>query len=137
MLDADPVRKLYGTDALQAWMQERSDAAIEALSGSHFDISERVRRLECRIAPTHTGVIYYTGPSDDFSRPGRMWWSVPDGVTEFSTWRELTTVYHEGVPGHHLQVAQAVECKQMLNQWRRLAAWVSGHGEGWRCTPSG
>jgi uncharacterized protein (DUF885 family) len=131
VLDADPVRKLRGTDQLQAWMQERADAAIEALAGSHFEISEQVRRLECRIAPTHTGVIYYTGPSDDFSRPGRMWWSVPAGVTEFSTWRELTTVYHEGVPGHHLQVAQAVACKQLLNQWRRLAAWVSGHGEGW------
>jgi uncharacterized protein (DUF885 family) len=131
ILDADPVRKLYGTDQLQAWMQERADAAIEALGKTHFEISEQVRRLECRIAPTHTGVIYYTGPSDDFSRPGRMWWSVPAGVTEFSTWRELTTVYHEGVPGHHLQVAQSVECKQLLNRWRRLASWVSGHGEGW------
>jgi uncharacterized protein (DUF885 family) len=60
-----------------------------------------------------------------------MWWSVPAGVTEFSTWRELTTVYHEGVPGHHLQVAQAVECRHLLNRWRRLASWVSGHGEGW------
>ncbi len=131
LLDADPVRKLYGTEQLQAWMQERADAAIEALGRDHFEISEQVRRLECRIAPTHTGVIYYTGPSDDFSRPGRMWWSVPAGVTEFSTWRELTTVYHEGVPGHHLQVAQAVECKGSLNRWRRLASWVSGHGEGW------
>ncbi|MDQ1722688.1 MAG: hypothetical protein QOI26_2422, partial [Pseudonocardiales bacterium] len=131
ILDADPVRTLRGTEQLQTWMQERADAAIEALAGSHFEISEQVRRLECRIAPTHTGVIYYTGPSDDFSRPGRMWWSVPAGVTEFSTWRELTTVYHEGVPGHHLQVAQAVESKQLLNRWRRLASWVSGHGEGW------
>lgn len=131
VLDADPVRKLRGTQQLQAWMQERSDAAIEALAGSHFEISERLRRLECRIAPTHTGVIYYSGPSDDFSRPGRMWWSVPAGVTEFATWRELTTVYHEGVPGHHLQIAQAVECKDSLNRWRRLASWVSGHGEGW------
>jgi len=131
VLDADPVRKLYGTDQLRAWMQERADAAIEALGQSHFEISEQVRRLECRIAPTHTGVIYYTGPSDDFSRPGRMWWSVPAGVSEFSTWRELTTVYHEGVPGHHLQVAQSVECKHLLNRWRRLASWVSGHGEGW------
>ncbi|MEO6503683.1 MAG: DUF885 domain-containing protein [Jatrophihabitantaceae bacterium] len=131
VLDADPVRKLRGTQQLQAWMQERSDAAIEALAGSHFEISEQLRRLECRIAPTHTGVIYYSGPSDDFSRPGRMWWSVPAGVTEFATWRELTTVYHEGVPGHHLQIARAVECKDLLNRWRRLASWVSGHGEGW------
>jgi uncharacterized protein (DUF885 family) len=131
ILESDPLRRLHGTDALQAWMQEQSDAAIEALSGTHFDIPEPVRRLECKIAPTNTGVIYYTGPSDDFARPGRMWWSVPPGVTEFSTWRELTTVYHEGVPGHHLQIAQTVYRKDLLNSWRRLGSWTSGHGEGW------
>ena len=38
-----------------------------------------MKTLECRIAPTDEGGIYYTGPSDDFSRPGRMWWSVPAG----------------------------------------------------------
>ena len=130
-LDTDSSRHLEGKDALQAWMQERSDAAIHALADVHFDIPEPIRRLECRIAPTHTGVIYYTGPSDDFSRPGRMWWSVPPGVTEFSTWRELTTVYHEGVPGHHLQIAQTVYRRELLNSWRRLASWTSGHGEGW------
>ena len=130
-LDADPTRKLHGTDALQAWMQETSDAAIRDLDGVHFDISDRMRTLECRIAPTQSGGIYYTGPTDDFSRPGRMWWSVPAGVTEFDTWREKTTVYHEGVPGHHLQVARAVENSGQLNQWRRLACWMSGHGEGW------
>jgi uncharacterized protein (DUF885 family) len=130
-LDDDPARRLEGTDALQAWMQGLSDAAIDALSDKHFDVPEPVRRLECRIAPTREGGIYYTGPSDDFSRPGRMWWSVPEDVTWFSTWRETTTVYHEGVPGHHLQVAQTVYRRQLLNRWRRLGCWVSGHGEGW------
>ncbi|UZN04427.1 DUF885 domain-containing protein [Cellulomonas sp. S1-8] len=131
LLDADPARRLADTDALRAWMQATSDAAIEALDGTHFDIPAPVRTLECRIAPSHTGAIYYTGPSDDFSRPGRMWWSVPPDVTSFSTWRERTTVYHEGVPGHHLQIAQAVYERATLNSWRRLAAWTSGHGEGW------
>ena len=130
-LDADPARQLHGTDALQAWMQETSDRAVAELADTHFDIPEPVRRLECRIAPTQTGGIYYTGPSADFSRPGRMWWSVPPGVTEFATWRELTTVYHEGVPGHHLQIAQTAYRADLLNTWRRLACWVSGHGEGW------
>ena len=130
-LDADPARTLHGTQALRAWMQETSDAAIAALDGVHFDIAEPLRHLECRIAPTQTGGIYYTGPSDDFSRPGRMWWSVPAGVTTFNTWREKTTVYHEGVPGHHLQIAEAVRIRDTLNAWRRLGCWVSGHGEGW------
>ena len=131
LLDDDPARKLIGTEALRTWMQETSDAAIRDLGATHFDIPERVRTIECMIAPTQTGGIYYTPPSDDFSRPGRMWWSVPAGVTEFNTWREKTTVYHEGVPGHHLQVGQAVDARETLNSWRRLACWVSGHGEGW------
>lgn len=130
-LEADTARKLVGTDALQRWMQETSDRAVAELAASHFDIPEAIRTIECMIAPTQEGGIYYTGPTDDFSRPGRMWWSVPEGVTEFDTWRELTTVYHEGVPGHHLQIAQAVYNRSELNSWRRLLAGTSGHAEGW------
>ncbi|MEJ1230583.1 MAG: DUF885 domain-containing protein [Galbitalea sp.] len=130
-LSDDPSRKLRGTDALREWMQRTSDHAIEELGKSHFDIPKEIRTLECMIAPNHTGIIYYTGPTDDFSRPGRMWWSVPEGVTEFDTWRELTTVYHEGVPGHHLQIAQAVYNRATLNSYRRLLAGTSGHAEGW------
>ncbi|WP_405216835.1 DUF885 domain-containing protein [Agrococcus sp. Ld7] len=130
-LDGDESRKLHGTDALRAWMQRTSDRAIEELGRTHFDIAEPIKALECMIAPTETGGIYYTGPADDFSRPGRMWWSVPKGVTEFDTWRELTTVYHEGVPGHHLQIAQQTYNRGELNLWRRASAGTSGHAEGW------
>ena len=130
-LENDPTTKLHGTEELQKWMQRLSDKAIEDLGKTHFDIAEPLRKLECMIAPTKHGGIYYTGPSDDFSRPGRMWWSVPEGVESFDTWRETTTVYHEGVPGHHLQVAQATYIRETLNDWRRLASWTSGHGEGW------
>jgi uncharacterized protein (DUF885 family) len=131
ILDADPRYQLHGTDELRTWMQGKADEVIGNLAGTHFDIPEPVRTIECLIAPTQTGGIYYTGPSEDFSRPGRMWWSVPKGITEFGTWRELTTVYHEGVPGHHLQVAQTVFRSELLNRWRRMDAWTSGHGEGW------
>lgn len=130
-LEKDESRKLRGTQALQEWMQRTSDKAVEELGRTHFDIAEPIRRLECMIAPTNEGGIYYTGPTDDFSRPGRMWWSVPEGVDTFDTWRELTTVYHEGVPGHHLQIAQAVYNRAELNAWRRLLAGTSGHAEGW------
>ncbi|MGK3952969.1 DUF885 domain-containing protein [Microbacterium sp. I2] len=130
-LEQDASRKLHGTEALQKWMQETSDRAVAELGRTHFDIPEPIRRLECMIAPTKEGGIYYTGPTDDFSRPGRMWWSVPEGVEDFDTWRELTTVYHEGVPGHHLQIAQAVYNRAQLNSYRRLLGGTSGHAEGW------
>jgi uncharacterized protein (DUF885 family) len=130
-LDKDASRKLHGTEDLQRWMQALSDKAVSELAAEYFDIPDPVRDLECMIAPTQEGGIYYTGPSDDFSRPGRMWWSVPEGVTEFDTWRETTTVYHEGVPGHHLQIGQAVYNSATLNTWRRQLAGTSGHAEGW------
>ncbi|MBL0704372.1 DUF885 domain-containing protein [Sinomonas sp. JC656] len=131
LLNADPARQLHGTDALKAWMQGLSDRAVAGLAGTHFEIAEPMRRLECMIAPTQDGGIYYTAPSDDFSRPGRMWWSVPEGEDTFTTWAETSTVYHEGVPGHHLQCATAVYRRELLNDWRRNICWVSGHGEGW------
>lgn len=131
LLNNDPARQLKGTDALQAWMQELSDKAVAELAGVHFDIPDIMKTLECRIAPTDEGGIYYTGPSDDFSRPGRMWWSVPAGEDTFTTWAETTTVFHEGVPGHHLQVATATYRRELLNKWRRNVCWTSGHGEGW------
>ena len=130
VLDADPAYQIHGTDALREWMQSKADEAMANLGDTHVNIPEPARRVEGMIAPTHDGGVYYTGPSDDFSRPGRMWWAVPEGVTGFTTWRELTTVYHEGVPGHHLQISSAIAQKDTLNSWRRFAG-QSGPIEGW------
>ena len=130
-LEADPARRITGRDALRNWMQGVADAAITELDGTHFDIPVPARRIEAMIAPTSDGGIYYTGPSEDGSRPGRMWWALADGVQDFSTWKEVTTIYHEGVPGHHLQTAIAAFGPGRLNRWQRLMCWVSGHGEGW------
>ncbi|MBB3661155.1 uncharacterized protein (DUF885 family) [Prauserella sediminis] len=130
-LDADPKYRVTGQRALREWMQNLSDEALRSLRGTHFDIPDELMALDCRIAPPGGGVgAYYNGPSEDFSRPGTMWWSVPPGKEDFSTWREVTTVYHEGVPGHHLQIATSV-AEQSLNRFQRLMAFTSGHAEGW------
>ncbi|HJG43343.1 DUF885 domain-containing protein [Corynebacterium phoceense] len=121
---------LHGREELVAWMQATADRVIAELNGTEFDIPEQAQSIECLIDPAGTGGIFYTGPSEDFSRPGRMWWSVPAGQDTFHTWQELTTVHHEGVPGHHLQVSAAL-LQDDLNLWRRAACWNSGHGEGW------
>lgn len=130
-LDADPRRRILGKEAFRDWMQALADKAVSELDGTHFDIPEKMRRLECMIAPTSDGAIYYTAPSEDFSRPGRMWWAVPDGQTSFATWQEVTTVYHEGVPGHHLQIGTVQLRSELLNRWQRLLSFCSGHSEGW------
>lgn len=131
-LDRDPAHQLAGVDALQAWMQELSDRAVAELGRTHFDIPQPIRQLECLIAPPG-GIVgaYYTGPSDDLTRPGRMWWGVEPGREVFNTWRETSIVYHEGVPGHHLQIATSVYRRDTLNDFRRLMADYSAHAEGW------
>jgi len=60
-----------------------------------------------------------------------MWWAVEPGREVFSTWRETTVVYHEGVPGHHLQIGTAVIGKDRLNDFQRLLSDTSGYSEGW------
>lgn len=130
-LDADPARDCGSREAFQAWMQERSDTVLADFDGVHFDIAEPIRTLQCKVAPVNDGGAWYTPPTEDFSRPGTMWFSFTDDHERYSTWRETTTVFHEGVPGHHLQCAQAVHRADLLNRWQRLLCWVSGHGEGW------
>ncbi len=130
-LEADPDRLIEGVDAFQAWNQELIDATISSLDGVHFDIAEPIRRCEARIAPPGgAAAMYYTPPSEDFSRPGRTWYPTL-GKTRFPLWREVSICYHEGVPGHHLQVAQVLYRKDRLTRFQRLAAFTSGHGEGW------
>ena len=80
--------------------------------------------------PGGAAAMYYTGPSEDFSRPGRTWYPTM-GKTRFPLWREVSICYHEGVPGHHLQVAQVRYLSDRLNRFQRLAGFTSGHGEGW------
>ena len=130
-LDQDSARRIAGAEAFRSWMQDLADQAVANLAGKHFDIPDPVKRIECCIAPTHDGSIYYTDPAEDFSRPGQMWWAVPEGIDTFSTWKEVTTVYHEGVPGHHLQIAQNAYRSELLNRWQRKLFFCSGHGEGW------
>jgi uncharacterized protein (DUF885 family) len=130
-LDEDPERRIAGAAAFRDWMQQLADHAVSELAGQHFDIPDPIKTIECCIAPTHEGVIYYTDPAEDFSRPGRMWWAVPPGIDVFSTWKEVTTVYHEGVPGHHLQIGQNAYRSDLLNRWQRKLCFCSGHGEGW------
>jgi len=122
-----------GPDAYLAWLQDRHDEAIERLDGIHFDIAPPLRRIEVVLARgSASGAAYYTPPSEDLARPGRTWWPLGgrgDG-DRFETWSELSTVFHEGVPGHHLQAGAAKMAGDKLSRFARCD-FVSGHGEGW------
>jgi uncharacterized protein (DUF885 family) len=119
-----------GEDAYLAWLQDRHDRAIEQLDGVHFDIPGPLHRIEVVLARSSTsGAAYYSGPSEDLTRPGRTWWPL-GGRDRFETWSELSTVFHEGVPGHHLQVGATKTAGDKLSRFAK-SNFVSGHGEGW------
>jgi uncharacterized protein (DUF885 family) len=131
VLKDDPARSIDSVGTLIAFLQERTDTTIAELNGTQFDIPESIRRVECREAPPGTAAAqYYTPPSADFSRPGRTWYPAR-GRTRFPLWSEVSTSYHEGVPGHHLQVGLCMTFQERLTSFQRQLGFFSGHGEGW------
>ncbi|WP_018680212.1 DUF885 domain-containing protein [Actinokineospora enzanensis] len=132
VLDADPRYLIEGRAEYGRWWQAANDQALQDLRGVHFDIPDELMRFEVREAPPGGSIgQYYAAPTDDFSRPGSTWWIAPAGQTVFPTWRQISQVYHEGVPGHHLQLGTAVYQAERLNKYQRLLAFAYGHGEGW------
>lgn len=126
----DQTEYVVGADAYRAWLQERHDEALARLHGVHFDIPEPLRAVDVvLVTNSSAGSAYYTAPSEDLSRRGRTWWPVA-GRERFGVWAELTTVFHEGVPGHHLQLGYLRVAGEKLSRFARVS-FISGHSEGW------
>ncbi|MFD5079001.1 DUF885 domain-containing protein [Streptomyces sp. NPDC058371] len=124
-------KHIEGVDEVRDWLQGLMDEAIEQLDGTHFELAERVRRVEACIAPAGTAPSpYYTSPSEDFSRPGRTWLPT-GGRTRFPVYDLVSTWYHEGVPGHHLQLAQWAHVADDLSRYQASVGMVSANAEGW------
>ncbi|MFJ3898982.1 DUF885 domain-containing protein [Streptomyces sp. NPDC090083] len=124
-------RHIEGVEEVRVWLQSLMDRAIENLDGTHFELAERVRKVESCIAPPGSAAApYYTSPSEDFSRPGRTWLPTM-GQTRFPVYDLVSTWYHEGVPGHHLQLAQWTHVAGNLSRYQASVGQVSANAEGW------
>jgi uncharacterized protein (DUF885 family) len=120
-----------GVEAIRERLQTMMDGAIAELDGTHFDLAEPVRRVEAMIAPPGSAAApYYTRPAQDFSRPGRTWLPT-QGRTRFPLWDLVSIWYHEGVPGHHLQLAQWAYVAQQLSTYQTSLGSVGANVEGW------
>jgi uncharacterized protein (DUF885 family) len=122
---------IHGVDAVRDRLQRLMDEAMTSLAGTHFDLADPIKVVEARIAPPGSAAApYYTGPSQDFSRPGRTWLPT-QGKTTFPMWNLISTWYHEGVPGHHLQIAQWRYVAAQLSLYQTSLGQVSACSEGW------
>ncbi|MGC5221048.1 DUF885 domain-containing protein [Micromonospora sp. DT81.3] len=130
ILDSDPRYRLEGIDAIREWLTLRVHETIDAVSGTAFDLPPAVRDVECIVSPSSAGVVYYTPSPPDGSEPGRIVWTIPSGVPAAATWQEVSSVHHEGVPGHHLE--HVMNASNLgLHPWQRHLCHIHGYAEGW------
>jgi uncharacterized protein (DUF885 family) len=129
MLDADPRYRLDGVEAIRSWLETRVGETTDALATA-FDLPAGIRRVDCVVAEASTGVVYYTPAPPDGSVPSRIVWTIPSGVPVAATWQEVTSVHHEGLPGHHLQFTVTAS-DPGLHAWQRHLCHIHGYAEGW------
>lgn len=131
VLETDPARCAPDVDTFLRIMAERQRKALAELDGVHFDIPAPIRHIEVKLAPPGGALgAYYVPPSDGFKRPGTVWY-VPGSKRTFPLYEEITTAYHEGFPGHHLQCALQVYLDDRLSRLHRFLVTNSGYAEGW------
>lgn len=130
-LEQDERYLIHGEENLLKKLSSFIDESVRSLDGVYFDIDDRIKNCEARLAPQGAAAApYYMGPSEDLSRPGTTWYPTL-GKTTFGWWHIASTWYHEAVPGHHLQVATVAVEKERLSRFQRSSTFISGHGEGW------
>jgi uncharacterized protein (DUF885 family) len=120
-----------GTDELLSFVEGTLSDAVDELSGTHFEVPDEIRPLTVNLAPAGSPLgVYYRRPSEDFSRPGGVWYSIGDQEV-FPLYQHVSTAFHEGFPGHHLQIATAMYWRDEISRYQRLLTWYPGYGEGW------
>lgn len=129
-LDADPAYQINGTDNLIRVVETFIEEAKTKLQ-NQFKIPEQIKACVVKLDTESLDASpYYTSPSEDFSRPGAV--SYPTlGKEVFHLWRQVSTIYHESIPGHHLQIATSMLQSENLTTYQRNFGWNSGYGEGW------
>jgi uncharacterized protein (DUF885 family) len=131
LLRTDPERAAESPERFRELMLERQVTALDLLSGEHFDVPDGIRRIDVRLAPPGGALgAYYVSPSEDLSRPGSIWWSLGDRQA-VPLFEEVSTAYHEGFPGHHLQIGLQTTLGDRLTRAHRMLIWNPGYGEGW------
>jgi uncharacterized protein (DUF885 family) len=124
-LRSDPALHHTNADEIVA-ASKTAMAKARASMGTWFGI---VPKAECDVEATPNGAIaFYFPPAKDGSRGGVFFMNTSD-PTGWGRYEIESTSYHEGIPGHHLQLAISGELESIPEFRKR--AFIAAYGEGW------
>jgi uncharacterized protein (DUF885 family) len=131
--DPAEVRRRLRADA--SLRHTSAASVVEAATALHARAQEvapawfrRTPTSACDVrAVEHGSLAFYSPPTADGSRSGTFYFNTSD-PTDWGA-SLASTVFHEGIPGHHFQLALAVEDTTLHDLHREL--FLSAFGEGW------
>jgi len=106
-------------------------AEIEAIADQYFNILPKAGMEVRRVEPwreNSTSIAFYNRPSEDGSKPGIYYANMKD-MENFQKYVFTAITYHESVPGHHFQIANAMELKD-IPEFRKSSGY-GAYTEGW------
>jgi uncharacterized protein (DUF885 family) len=131
---ADPRQHFPNTDAGKQQQIDDLNARVKVIRAKLPAYFGQLPQAEVEVRRTPKAIEagapggYYNPPTLDGSRPGIFWINLRD-TAEQPKFTMPTLVFHEALPGHHLQGSLANEAQGL--PLARKAVWFSGYGEGW------
>ncbi len=110
-------------------VREAAEAALAKAKATMGDWFGRLPEADCVVGETPSGpTAFYFPPAMDGSRPGTFFVNTAK-PGDFGRFEIEALAYHEGIPGHHLQLAIAQELED-IPEFRKHAV-VTAYAEGW------
>lgn len=115
------------------YLQEATDL-IETMKGSLDKMFITKPKADVNVKAVEAfreqsaGKAFYQRPSEDGSRPGLYYANLYD-MKAMPTYQMEALAYHEGIPGHHMQIAISQELKD-IPKFRKFGGYTA-YTEGW------
>jgi uncharacterized protein (DUF885 family) len=123
--NTDAGRADYLARALE--LENQANAALPSVFGTLPKAGISVKRMEPFLESGQT-IAFYNQPSPDGARPGIVFYNLASMAT-LPKWQMAPLAFHEGIPGHHLQISIAQETKN-IPDFRKYSFFTS-YVEGW------
>jgi uncharacterized protein (DUF885 family) len=108
-------------------LQKKANAALPSAFGTLPKAPVEVKRMEAFLESGQT-IAFYNQPAPDGSRPGYVFYNLASMAT-LPKWQMAALAFHEGIPGHHLQISIAQETKA-IPEFRKHS-FFTAYVEGW------